>query len=104
MQLSTYTPNSLYPKPEADNDNKNKTKNTIRLKTGQRLAATWKDLEMIILSEVSQTEKDKHMISLIRGIQNMTQMNLSIKQKRTRRHRELMLTKGERGGGKGVRR
>ena len=32
-------------------------------------AATWIDLEMIILSEVSQTEKDKyHMISLICGI------------------------------------
>ena len=32
-------------------------------------AATWMDLEMITLSEVSQTEKDKyHMISLIRGI------------------------------------
>ena len=28
-------------------------------------AATWKDLEIIILSEVNQTEKDKyHMISL----------------------------------------
>ena len=33
------------------------------------LAATWTDLEMIILNEVSQTEKDKyHMISLICGI------------------------------------
>ena len=33
------------------------------------LAATWIDLEMILLSEVSQTEKDKcHMISLICGI------------------------------------
>ena len=33
------------------------------------LAATWMDLEMIILSEVSQTEKDKyHMMSLICGI------------------------------------
>ena len=32
-------------------------------------AATWMDLEMIILSEVSQTEKDKyHMISLICGL------------------------------------
>ena len=30
---------------------------------------TWTDLEIIILSEVSQTEKDKHhMISLRRGI------------------------------------
>ena len=32
-------------------------------------AATWKDLEIIILNEVSQTEKDKYyMISLICGI------------------------------------
>ena len=32
-------------------------------------AATWVDLEIITLSEVSQTEKDKyHMISLIYGI------------------------------------
>ena len=32
-------------------------------------AATWVDLEMIILSEVNQTEIDKyHMISLICGI------------------------------------
>ena len=31
--------------------------------------ATWMDLEIITLSEVSQTEKDKYyMISLIRGI------------------------------------
>ena len=32
-------------------------------------AATWMELEIIILSEVSQTEKDKyHMISLTCGI------------------------------------
>ena len=32
-------------------------------------AATWMDLEIIILREVNQTEKDKyHMISLICGI------------------------------------
>ena len=30
--------------------------------------ATWTDLEIIILSEVSQAEKDKYMISLICGI------------------------------------
>ena len=28
----------------------------------------WMDLEIVILSEVSQTEKDKYMISLICGI------------------------------------
>ena len=34
---------------------------------------TWIDLEMIILREVSQKEKDKyHVISLICGIENMT--------------------------------
>ena len=34
-----------------------------------KLGATWMDLEIVILSEVSQTEKDKyHMISLICGI------------------------------------
>ena len=45
-------------------------------------AATWMDLDMIILSEVSQTEKDKyHMISLTCEIWSMTQMNLSTKQK-----------------------
>ena len=32
------------------------------------LAATWMDLEIIILSEISHTEKDKHMLSLICGI------------------------------------
>ena len=31
-------------------------------------AVTWMDLEIVILSEVSQTQKDKHMISFIRGI------------------------------------
>ena len=32
------------------------------------LSATWMDLEIIILIEVSQTEKDKYHISLIREI------------------------------------
>ena len=31
-------------------------------------ATTWMDLEMIILSKVSQKKKDKYMISLICGI------------------------------------
>ena len=44
---------------------------------------------MINLSEVSQKEKDKYLIlSLIGGIQNITQMNLSMKQKQYHRHGE----------------
>ena len=39
-------------------------------------AATWVDLETIILSEISQKDK-YHMISLMCGILNITQMNLS---------------------------
>ena len=45
-------------------------------------AAAWTDLEMITLSEVSRTEKDKHhMIALICESKNMIQMNLFTKQK-----------------------
>ena len=52
-------------------------------------AATWVKLEIIILSEVSQKEKDKdHLVSVTCGIQNTTQVNLSIKHKQTHRHRE----------------
>ena len=57
-------------------------------------AATWMDLEIIILSEVNQKDK-YHMISLICGISNMTQMNLSTKQKQTCGHQ------GREGVGKG---
>ena len=43
--------------------------------------ATWMDLEIIILSEVSQTDKDKyHAISFTCGIQKMIQMNSFTKQ------------------------
>ena len=52
-------------------------------------AATWMDLEIIILSKVRQKEKDKyHMISLTCGIESMTQMNLFTKQKQTHKCRE----------------
>ena len=50
-------------------------------------AAKWVDLEIIIVSEVSQKEKDKYHISLICEIQNMAQMNLSMKQKQIHRCR-----------------
>ena len=51
-------------------------------------AASWVDLEIIILSEVSQIEKDKyHMISLICVMYKKIQMNLFTKQKQTHRLR-----------------
>ena len=45
--------------------------------------ATWMDLEMIILSEVNQTEKDKEhmMLLLCRLFRKDIQMNLFMKQK-----------------------
>ena len=39
-------------------------------------AMTWVELECIMLSEISQSEKDKYMISLICGIQETKQMNI----------------------------
>ena len=53
-------------------------------------AATWMDLQIIILSEVSQTEKGKyHMISLdIWNLKKMIQMNLFKKQKQTHRFKK----------------
>ena len=52
-------------------------------------APTWMDLEIIMLSKVSQKEKDKyHMISLTCGIKNKTQMNVSMKQTQTHKYRE----------------
>ena len=47
------------------------------------------DLEVIIVYEVSLTEKDKyHLISLICGIFKQIQLNLFTKQKQTHRHRK----------------
>jgi len=45
-------------------------------------AATWMELEPLILSEVSQKEKDKyHMLSLISRITYMAKMNVSTEKK-----------------------
>ena len=51
--------------------------------------ATWKDLEIVMLSEVRQTEKDKHqMISLICGILKNDKNELIYETEQTYRLRE----------------
>ena len=56
--------------------------------------ATWMDLEIITLSEVNQTEKDKyHLILLICGIQKKKiQMNYT-------KHKQTYRPKRKKGGG-----
>ena len=64
-------------------------------------AATWMHLEILILSEISQKEKDKYlMMSLIHGREDRAQMNLSTEQKQTHKHGEQIC--GCQGGGRGV--
>ena len=59
------------------------------------------DLEIITLSEVSQTEKDKYyIISLIfKNLKRMIQTNLFTKYKQTHRFREQIYGSREWGGG-----
>ena len=59
-------------------------------------SAKWMQLEILILGEISQKEKDKyHMISFIPGISCMAQMNLSIKKKLTNLENRLVVAEGE---------
>ena len=52
-------------------------------------AATWMNLEIFILNEVSQTEKDKYMIPFICGIdRKKIQINFFITQEEINRHRK----------------
>ena len=64
-------------------------------------AASWMDLEMVILSAVNQTEKDKyHMISLTHGIKkNDTGTYLQNRNRLTDIENKFLVTKGEEGGG-----
>ena len=63
-------------------------------------AATWMDLEMIILSEVSQTEKNKqHIISLTCGIKNNDTNELNYKAEiDSQTQKTNMVTKGDSRG------
>ena len=59
-------------------------------------AGTWMDLEIVILSEVSQTQKDKYMIPLICGIQETgyKQTYLQNRSRVTNVENKLMVTRG----------
>ena len=63
-------------------------------------AATWMDQEIIILSEVSQTEKDKYHMILICGILKKWYKWTYIQNRNrpTDIENKLMVTKGERQG------
>ena len=62
---------------------------TIRKNKIMPFAATWTDLETLMLSEVSQKENDKHrMVSLICDIQNMEQTVLSKNKKQQQTERD----------------
>lgn len=53
------------------------------------VAATWMYSEITILNELNQKGKDKyHLISLICGIKNTAQINISTKQKQTHSYKE----------------
>ena len=59
-------------------------------------AATWMELETLILSEVNQKDKDKyHMISLINGISYRAQMNVSTEKKIMDMENRLVVAKRE---------
>ena len=60
-------------------------------------AATWMDLEIVILSKVSQTEKEKyHMASLVSGIdKEMMQMNLQNRKRLSDLQNKLMDARGK---------
>ena len=66
-------------------------------------AATWMELENLIMSEMSQKDKNKyHMISLISGIQYMAQMNLSTEKKIKDLENRLVVSKGREWDGLGA--
>lgn len=72
---------------------------TIKKNKIMPFAATWLEIETLILSELSQKEKDKyHMISLISGIQYVAQMNPSIEKKLMDLENRLVIAQGEEEG------
>ena len=69
---------------------------TIKKNEIMPFAATWMDLENVILSEVSQTEEKYYMTSLTCGmLKKMIQMNLQNRKRLTDLEKELMVARGK---------
>ena len=86
-----------------DEENVVQMHNGILLSHKKEFAITWVDLELVILSEVSQAEKDKHHeISFTHGISFLKKVtNKFIYKTETHRHRKKKwLPKGN--GGEGI--
>ena len=65
-------------------------------------AATQRDLEIVILSEVSQREKNKyHVLSLIYGILKIVEMNYYLQNRNSHRCRKQTYGLPGEGGGEG---
>ena len=65
-------------------------------------ATTWTELEIIILSEVSQTEKDKYYISLICEILKKNDTNELTKQKQTQTFKQMYENEQKKVGSRGI--
>ena len=65
-------------------------------------AATWTELEIIILSEVSQTEKDTYYISLICEILKKIDTNELTKQKQTQTFKQTYENEQKKVGSRGI--
>ena len=71
---------------------------TVKNNELNTFGATWMDLETVILSEESQTEKEKYpMTSLIYGMQKeMTEMNLQNRKRLIGLQNEFTVARGKR--------
>ena len=67
-------------------------KNEIRL-----FAASWMDLEIIIVNEVNQAENDKYNVTYMWNLKNDTNELISKTERNPQTLKKLMVNKGERG-------
>ena len=71
---------------------------TIKMNEIMQFSVTWMDLEITILSEVSQTKTDVTWYHLYVESEKLIQTNLLIKQKQTHKHRKQTWRSKGKGG------